>query len=76
MIYGYGYWVIEATFHDHTKVWFANHFKILLFKKGGKNMKKIKLKKPSNKGKKNVTLYGGSNECLTNQAASNGNCNC
>ena len=35
-----------------------------------------KLKKPMKKEKKNMTLYGGTNECIVNSAAGNGNCNC
>ena len=35
-----------------------------------------KLKKPIKKAKKYINLYGGTNECLSNAAAGNGNCNC
>lgn len=36
----------------------------------------IKLQKPNKNIKKNITLYGGTNECASNSAAGNGNCNC
>lgn len=40
-------------------------------------MKKIKkLKKPVKNLKTNIALYGGTNECLANDAATDGNCNC
>lgn len=35
-----------------------------------------KLKKPIKNAKKNMTLYGSTNECINNVHAGNGNCNC
>lgn len=35
-----------------------------------------KLKKPYKDNKSNVTLYGATDECISNTAAGNGNCNC